>query len=206
MENKIEWFTGSPQYRELDRVDGEQMEFERKIFAGFTTLQILVEIQQVMIEMQCEPGQLKGRIIFMSMYNDTVWGQTKETKTDALRIPEPWQDLQKDSHKDIGRFLGLDQKRNGADQTRTSRMENRMMSLNTCCSTIAKADIPYSSDIGLVRRACSADLRTYVFQYGETHGEYDWRVGVSNLTQCRVNLTEPTFEQCSGTGRLVAKT
>ena len=32
----------------------------------------------------------------------------------------------------------------GTDQTRTSRMENGMMSLNTCCWTSANADIPYS--------------------------------------------------------------
>ena len=61
-----------------------------------------------------------------------------------LRIPEPWQDMQNDSRKDIGRVSGLDQKINGTDHTRTSRMENGMMSLNTCCSTLAKADIPYS--------------------------------------------------------------
>ena len=30
MENKIEWFTSTPQYRELDRIDGEPMEFEWK--------------------------------------------------------------------------------------------------------------------------------------------------------------------------------
>ena len=37
---------------------------------------------------------------------------------------------------------GLEKKRNGTDQTRTRHMDNRMMSLSTCCSTSAKADIP----------------------------------------------------------------
>ena len=32
--------------------------------------------------------------------------------------------MQEDSRTDIGRFLGLDQKRNGMELTRTSRMEN----------------------------------------------------------------------------------
>ena len=45
---------------------------------------------------------------------------------------------------DSGRFSGLDQKRNGAGRTRTSRKENGRMSLNTCCSTLAKADLPCS--------------------------------------------------------------
>ena len=39
---------------------------------GFTTLGILEEIQKLMTELQCEPEQFKGRIIFMSMYNDIV--------------------------------------------------------------------------------------------------------------------------------------
>ena len=49
------------------------MEFEWKNFLGFTTLQILVEIRNMMTETQCEPDQVQGRIIFMSLYNDNVW-------------------------------------------------------------------------------------------------------------------------------------
>ena len=80
------------------------MEFEWKIFKGFTTLQILAEIQEMMYEMQCEPEQFTGRII-----------------------------------------SDLDQKIKWyGSKTRTSRMENGMMSLNRCCSTSVKADIPYS--------------------------------------------------------------
>ena len=52
---KIEWFMHSSQCRELDRIDGEPMEFEWEIFPGFTTLQILAEIQNMMTEIQCEP-------------------------------------------------------------------------------------------------------------------------------------------------------
>ena len=49
------------------------MELEWKIFPGFTTLGILEEIQKMMTELQFEPGNFKGRIIFMSMYNDIEW-------------------------------------------------------------------------------------------------------------------------------------
>ena len=44
------------------------MEFELKIFPGFTTLGLLEEIQNMMAELQCEPEQFKGRIVFMSMF------------------------------------------------------------------------------------------------------------------------------------------
>ena len=43
-------------------------------FQGFTTWQILAEIQNMMTETKCEPEQFQGRIIFMSTYNDIVWG------------------------------------------------------------------------------------------------------------------------------------
>ena len=31
-------------------------------------------------ELQCEPEQFKGRVIFMSMYNDIVWGERRNTE------------------------------------------------------------------------------------------------------------------------------
>ena len=55
----------------LDRggADGVRVEF----FPGFTTSGILDEIQKMMTKSKCEPEQFKGRIIFMSMYNDIDW-------------------------------------------------------------------------------------------------------------------------------------
>ena len=60
---------------EANRIDGEPMAFEWKNFTGFTTMGILEEIHKLMTELQCETEQFKGRIIFMSMYNDIVWGE-----------------------------------------------------------------------------------------------------------------------------------
>ena len=58
---------------ELNRIDGQPMEFEWKIFPGFTTVGILSEIQQMMGKWQCEPENFTNRIIFMSKFNDIVW-------------------------------------------------------------------------------------------------------------------------------------
>ena len=44
---KINWFMNSRQYLELDRIDGEPMEFEWTNFPGSTTLQILAERNEV---------------------------------------------------------------------------------------------------------------------------------------------------------------
>ena len=75
----------SRQYRELDRIDGEPMEFEWTNFQGFTTLQTLAEIQNMMIGIQCELEQFQGRIIFRSMCNDIV-RRKQETEKPVLRI------------------------------------------------------------------------------------------------------------------------
>ena len=76
---------------DLDRIDGEQVEFEWKSFQGFTTLGILDEIQQMMTESKCELEQFKGRIIFMSMYHDKDWrkrGNRENCIANARRVTE----------------------------------------------------------------------------------------------------------------------
>ena len=77
-EDRIEWFLET---RYLDRTDGEPMKFEWKNFPGFTELGILDEIHKMMTESRCEPEQFKGGIIFMSMYNDIVWGERGNKET-----------------------------------------------------------------------------------------------------------------------------
>ena len=67
------------------------MEFEWKNFTVFTSLRILDEIQKMMTESKCEPEQFKGRIIFMSMYNDIDWrkrGNRENCIANAHRVTE----------------------------------------------------------------------------------------------------------------------
>ena len=55
------------------------------------TVEILEEFQNMMIsELQCEPEQFKGRIIFMSMYNDIDWSknQTETSQAHAHRVSD----------------------------------------------------------------------------------------------------------------------
>ena len=67
-EEKLSWFKDSSQYRTLDTIDGEPMEFEWDIFRGFTTLQLINKVQEF-----SEPEQFQDRITFMSMLNDIMW-------------------------------------------------------------------------------------------------------------------------------------
>ena len=73
LERQFDWFKSSSQYRTLDTIDGEPMEFEWNIFPGFTTLQLCNKVQEFMSKMS-DPSQFQGRIILMSMFNDISWG------------------------------------------------------------------------------------------------------------------------------------
>ena len=52
---KIEWDTGSLEYRELDCTDGEPVVFEWQNFPGLTTLQLLRELQTAVEENRIQP-------------------------------------------------------------------------------------------------------------------------------------------------------
>ena len=72
-EDKLTWFKSSPQYRALDTIDGEPMDSSGNIFPGFTTLQLCYKVQEFLSIVSVEPEDFKGRIIFMSMFNDISW-------------------------------------------------------------------------------------------------------------------------------------
>ena len=54
-EGKLTWFKSSSQYRTLDTINGEPMEFEWIIFPGFTTLQLCNKVQEYMSKMSDQP-------------------------------------------------------------------------------------------------------------------------------------------------------
>ena len=49
-EDRLTWFKSSPEYRTLDRIDGEPMEFEWNIFPVFNTLQLSHKSSRVTVE------------------------------------------------------------------------------------------------------------------------------------------------------------
>ena len=73
---QIQWYSENNHFKEMNRIDGMPTEFECKIFLGLTTFGLLEQIQKLMEDFKCEPEHFKGRIIFMSMYNDIAWDET----------------------------------------------------------------------------------------------------------------------------------
>ena len=73
-EDRLTCFKSSPEYRALDRIDGQSMEFEWNIFPGFTTLQLCSKVQELLSKLSEEPEEFTGRIIFMSMFQRQLMG------------------------------------------------------------------------------------------------------------------------------------
>ena len=81
-EDRLTSFKSSPEYRALDRIDGEPMEFEWNIFPGFTTLQLSHKVRELLLRLSVTPEKFTGRIIFMSMFNDISW-RSKDNKKEC---------------------------------------------------------------------------------------------------------------------------
>ena len=68
---RIEWIITDKSYRDYDGINGEPTEFEWNIFPGFTTLQLCGKVTDLLSRFGEAPETFTGRILFMSMFNDT---------------------------------------------------------------------------------------------------------------------------------------
>ena len=129
-EQRLEWFKSSPEYRTLDRIDGEPMEFEWNIFPGFNALQLCYKVQEFLSSLSVTPEKLNGRIISMSMFHDISWGSKDnkkeceanaqlvslfENRSRTMVIPRTWigesgTPLVKTVHKENGTELPIVQR------------------------------------------------------------------------------------------------
>ena len=83
---RISCFVENPH---LFDIAGKPLVFEWRIFPGHTKIQLLTEILDMFKSDKMHPHQVKGRIIFMSRYNDKDWDRKrnedvrKENSADA---------------------------------------------------------------------------------------------------------------------------
>ena len=87
------------------------MEFEWNIFPGFTTVQLVDEVQKFMNKMG-DPAQFQGRIIFMSMFNDIIW-RIQDNEQEYIANATFVSIFAKKNHQEDGPSWDLDQKRSG---------------------------------------------------------------------------------------------
>ena len=122
-EEGLTWFKSSPEYRALDRIDGEPMEFEWNIFPGFTTLELCTKVQELLSRLSVTPEKFTGRITFMSMFNDISW-DLKTIKKNASQVLNSFLSMQRDLEQDNGHSSDKDQKRSGTLLVETVHKEN----------------------------------------------------------------------------------
>ena len=79
----IEWITTDKSYRDYDGINGELTEFDWNIFPGFTTLQLCGKVTDLLSDLGETPETLKGKILFMSMFND-ISCERKGNKEECL--------------------------------------------------------------------------------------------------------------------------
>ena len=111
-EERLAWFKDSPEYRTLDRIDGEPIEFEWNIFPGFTTLQLSHKVLELLLRLGGTPENFTGRIIFMSMFNDVSCG-TKDRRRMSGKCSTRIFVCKKIWKRDNGHFSVLVQRKSG---------------------------------------------------------------------------------------------
>ena len=119
-EDRLKWFKRSPEYRVLDRIDGEPMEFEWNIFPGFTTLELCTEVQELLSRLSVTTEKFTGRIIFMSIIS---WG-SKDNKKECESNAQFVSLYAKRLEQDNGHSSDLDQKRSDTLLVKTVHKEN----------------------------------------------------------------------------------
>ena len=82
-EQRLGWIKSSQSYRNFDGIDGEPTESEWNIFPGFDTLQLCDKVKSLLSRLGETPENFTGRILYMSMFNDTSCG-TRDNEQKCL--------------------------------------------------------------------------------------------------------------------------
>ena len=85
-EERFGWFKSSPVYKNFNTIDSEPMEVEWNIFPGFSTLQLSEEVKSLLLGLGEIPHNFRGKILFLSMFNDISCG-SKNNEKNASQMP-----------------------------------------------------------------------------------------------------------------------
>ena len=108
------------------------MEFEWNIFAGFNALQLSEEVKRLLFRLDETPENFTGRILFMSMFNDTSCG-TKDNETECLANAKLVSLYARRFGKGQWSFIGPgSEKRSGTVSVKTVHKRYRTILLKGC--------------------------------------------------------------------------
>ena len=141
-ERQLEWFKDSSQYRTLDTIDGEPMEFESIIFQDSQHWSLSAKSQSSWAKWAI-PNNSKDELSSCRC-SMTSCGEIETTTRNVLLIPHFCLYSHKDFHQDVGHSSGLGQKQSGTPLTKKDQEENGIESLNWWWTNSKKADIQFS--------------------------------------------------------------
>ena len=124
-EEQLSWFKGSPQYRTLDTIDGEPIEFGWNIFPGLTSSTKSKSSWPKWATHHNSKDELSSCRCSMTSY-----GELKTMNRNVLLTPHLCLYLQKDFQQDVGHSSDLDQKISGILLSTKDHEENGTESLN----------------------------------------------------------------------------
>ena len=107
-EGQVEEFKMSLSYKELLGIDEEAIKFEWNVFPGFSSLQILQEIQTDVRERNIEPEKFTDRIVFVSMFNDIDWTKKRNDVICVSNSEKVKENARRNSRRDTGRSSVLE--------------------------------------------------------------------------------------------------
>ena len=124
-EDELTWYKSSSQYRTLDTIDGEPMEYFPKIHH----IAALQQSPRVHVKNIDKPEELKGRVI-LCRCSTTSHGHLKTTNRNANLTPTSFPFMREDFHQEAGHSSDQDQKRSGILLMVADHKENAAESLN----------------------------------------------------------------------------
>ena len=136
-DGKVKWNNLSAFYGQLLGIDGEAIEFEWNIFPGFTSMQILQEIQDDLQKRNSKPEKFTDRIIFMSMINDSAW-RRKGNDEICMSNSENVKEYAKKLSQGHRTFLCHGDEKKGLEDAITNMNENGILLLHRWCSDSKK--------------------------------------------------------------------
>ena len=140
---RIEWIINEKSYRDYDGINGEPTELEWNIFQGFTSLQLFGKVTDLLSSLGEEPETFTGRILFMSMFNDTPCdgkGNGEECVVNSKVVSI----LAKKFGIGQWSFIGPGSERSGILWKRIAHKEFGIISRTRCCWNSQKADVLFS--------------------------------------------------------------
>ena len=150
-------------YIALETIDGEPMEFEWRIFPGFTTLQLNSKVQEFLSNMSIEPEDSTGLSSCRCL--TPSHGDPKKNEREYELSAQLVSMYAKDFHQEDGDSSDLDQKRSGILLMNTNPKENGTESLNWWWSNAEKADTEFSEPRlhCLEKRWKAKEVENYLF-------------------------------------------